>query len=222
MIEIIRIKAILKSYNNSIIINRLSLDIKKGDFVSIVGESGAGKSTLLNIIGLLEDTDEGTYYLNDKEMSSYQDREKSMLRNREFGFMFQNSNLLSHLTVYENIELPLAIEGMEIEKRNFKITELLIRFGIEKLSSRDVMTLSGGEKQRVALCRALINNPSIILCDEPTGNLDDKNKKIIIDELKRLNNQGKTILLVTHDYQLQKYAKKKYIFEKGTLKEWTK
>jgi putative ABC transport system ATP-binding protein len=186
----------------------ISLDVNVGDFIAIMGPSGCGKSTLLNILGLLDKPTEGEYYFLDKDVSVYSEGMRSKLRKGNIGFIFQNCNLIDDLTVHENIELPLFYLKYKTNERNKKIKEILEYMEISDLESRYPYQLSGGEQQRVALSRAIVFKPKLILADEPTGNLDMNNTKKLMELLTQLNNQGQTIILVTHELECAKYCQK--------------
>jgi len=185
----------------------INLDIKKGEFVSIVGPSGAGKSTLMNIIGCLDNATSGEYFL-DEINTDCNDNKLAEIRNKKIGFIFQNYNLLSKLSVLENVELPLIYQGIksgEIRKRSM---EALEKVGLTSHIKHKPAELSGGQKQRVAIARALVTKPEIILADEPTGALDSKTGKEVMEMLKALNEEGNTIVLITHDKDIAKQAKR--------------
>lgn len=185
----------------------INLDIKNGEFVSIVGPSGAGKSTLMNIIGCLDNASSGEYFLDDIN-TNCSDNALAEIRNRKIGFIFQNYNLLSKLSVLENVELPLIYQGIgssEIRKRSM---EALEKVGLTSHIKHKPSELSGGQKQRVAIARALVTKPEIILADEPTGALDSKTGKEVMEMLKVLNKEGNTIVLITHDKDIARQARR--------------
>jgi putative ABC transport system ATP-binding protein len=175
------------------------LKIGKGEFVSIAGPSGCGKSTLLAILGLLDSPSAGNYLLNGKPVSNLTLSDRTRIRNREIGFIFQSFNLIGDLTVYENVELPLTYRGMASAERKQKTQGALERVGMTQRSKHYPAQLSGGQQQRVAVARALVGDPLILLADEPTGNLDSKNGDAVIDLLRELHQNGATICMVTHD-----------------------
>jgi putative ABC transport system ATP-binding protein len=175
------------------------LKIGKGEFVSIAGPSGCGKSTLLAILGLLDSPTAGNYLLNGKPVSNLTLSDRTRIRNREIGFIFQSFNLIGDLTVYENVELPLTYRGMASAERKQKTQGALERVGMTQRSKHYPAQLSGGQQQRVAVARALVGDPLILLADEPTGNLDSKNGDAVIDLLRELHQNGATICMVTHD-----------------------
>lgn len=187
-------------------VDAVDLAIKPGEFVIIMGPSGCGKTTLLNILGLLDDNVDGTYMLDGQDVSRLSHRQKSKIRNRKIGFIFQNFNLIPRLSVIENVALPLLYSGASRTARLEKASQVLGTFYLNEREYYMPWQLSGGQIQRVAIARALVNDPSIILADEPTGNLDSKASHIIMEELYRLNQAGNTIIMVTHNPNLTSYA----------------
>jgi putative ABC transport system ATP-binding protein len=179
-------------------LNKVSLEIKKGEFVAIMGPSGCGKSTLLNIIGLLDNPSSGAFIFNDTEVSGYTERKRTILRKSNVGFVFQSFNLIDELTVFENIELPLLYLKMPSSERKQKVEKVLERMQIAHRRKHFPQQLSGGQQQRVAICRAVVANPKLILADEPTGNLDSANGEEVMNLLQQLNDEGTTIVMVTH------------------------
>ncbi|WP_275315553.1 ABC transporter ATP-binding protein [Tenacibaculum bernardetii] len=179
-------------------LNKLNLEVKKGEFVSIMGASGCGKSTLLNIIGLLDAPNEGSYLFDETEVANFNEKERSSLRKANIGFVFQNFNLIDELTVYENVELPLIYNKVKASERKIRVTEILERIGISHRAKHFPLQLSGGQQQRVAVSRALVTNPKLILADEPTGNLDSKSGNDVMELLTELHASGATIVMVTH------------------------
>ena len=177
----------------------IHLHIKKGEYLAIAGPSGCGKSTLLAILGLLDSPSEGTYVLNSKPVQSLKLSERARIRNREIGFIFQAFNLIGDLTVYENVELPLTYRSMPSADRKKRVQEVLERVGMAHRMKHYPSQLSGGQQQRVAVARALVGQPSILLADEPTGNLDSKNSEAVMELLRQLHREGATICMVTHD-----------------------
>ncbi|HET6268193.1 MAG TPA: ABC transporter ATP-binding protein [Acidobacteriota bacterium] len=182
------------------------LIIKKGEYVSIAGPSGCGKSTLLSILGLLDTPTEGNYRLNGNPVANLSQQDRARVRNREIGFIFQAFNLIGDLTVYENVELPLTYRGMNSNDRKKRVHESLERVGIMHRTKHYPSQLSGGQQQRVAVARALVGDPSILLADEPTGNLDSKNGETVMELLRTLNRGGTTICMVTHDPRFSRHA----------------
>ena len=175
------------------------LDIKSGEFLSIAGPSGCGKSTLLSILGLLDSPSEGNYWINKQAVANLSLSDRTRIRNREIGFVFQAFNLIGDLTVYENVELPLTYRSMAAAERKKRVQEVMERVGMAHRMKHYPSQLSGGQQQRVAVARALVGQPSILLADEPTGNLDSKNSEAVIDLLRLLHRDGATICMVTHD-----------------------
>jgi len=180
-------------------LDQIHLDIFKGDFISISGPSGCGKSTLLAILGLLDSPSEGEYVLNGRPVENLKTSERARIRNREIGFIFQAFNLIGDLTVYENVELPLTYRGMPSSERRKRTEEALERVGMAHRMKHYPSQLSGGQQQRVAVARALAGEPSILLADEPTGNLDSQNGESVMELLKDLHKSGSTVCIVTHD-----------------------
>jgi putative ABC transport system ATP-binding protein len=184
----------------------IHLDIREGEYVSIAGPSGCGKSTLLSILGLLDSPTDGTYTLNSKEVSDLSLSERARIRNREVGFIFQSFNLIGDLTVYENVELPLTYRGMSGAERKKRVQEALERVGMAHRAKHLPSQLSGGQQQRVAVARAVAGEPSILLADEPTGNLDSTNGEAVMELLRELHRAGATICMVTHDPRYAQHA----------------
>ena len=187
-------------------LNNVSLSVKKGEFVAIMGPSGCGKSTLLNILGLLDNPTSGTYELNGKEVSKYTESQRTDLRKGVIGFVFQSFNLIDELNVYENIELPLLYMGISAKERKQRVKEAMDRMAIAHRAKHFPQQLSGGQQQRVAIARAVVARPQMILADEPTGNLDSKNGKEVMDLLTELHKEGTTIVMVTHSRHDAGYA----------------
>ena len=179
-------------------LNHVEFNADKGEFVAVMGPSGCGKSTLLNIIGLLDNPSDGQYYFMDKEVSKYRERQRTDLRKGNIGFIFQSFNLIDELTVFENVELPLLYLRMSSKERKRKVDEVLERMQISHRKNHFPQQLSGGQQQRVAIARAVVANPKLILADEPTGNLDSANGEEVLKLLEELNNEGTTIVMVTH------------------------
>ncbi|MGH9740508.1 MAG: ABC transporter ATP-binding protein [Candidatus Acidiferrales bacterium] len=180
-------------------LNGVNLEIKNGEFVSIAGPSGCGKSTLLSILGLLDSPNEGVYRIHNDEVENLSLSDRTRIRNREIGFVFQAFNLIGDLTVYENVELPLTYRSMGSAERRQRVNEVLERVQMAHRMKHYPSQLSGGQQQRVAVARALVGQPAILLADEPTGNLDSKNSEAVIDLLRQLHADGATICMVTHD-----------------------
>jgi putative ABC transport system ATP-binding protein len=186
----------------------IHLDINKGEYVAIAGPSGCGKSTLLSILGLLDSPSDGTYVLNDKSVANLNMSERARIRNREVGFIFQAFNLIGDLTVYENVELPLTYRGTPSAERKKRVQDALERVGMAHRMKHYPSQLSGGQQQRVAVARAVCGEPSILLADEPTGNLDSTNGEAVMDLLGELHRGGATICMVTHDPRYAEYAER--------------
>ncbi len=182
----------------TIALNKVSLEVQDGEFVAIMGPSGCGKSTLLNIMGLLDNPSEGNYYLADQEVGHLKEKDRTRVRKGNIGFVFQSFNLIDELNVFENVELPLTYLGVKPAERRKRVTEILQRMNISHRAAHYPQQLSGGQQQRVAIARAVVSNPKIILADEPTGNLDSKNGAEVMRLLNELNDEGTTIVMVTH------------------------
>ena len=182
----------------TVALNNVSFEIKDKEFVAIMGPSGCGKSTLLNILGLLDNPSEGSYQLLGEEMSQLKERERTKFRKGNIGFVFQSFNLIDELNVYENVELPLKYLKISASERKERVTAMLKRMNISHRAQHFPQQLSGGQQQRVAIARAVVSNPKLILADEPTGNLDSKNGREVMDLLSELNTEGTTIVMVTH------------------------
>lgn len=182
----------------TIALNKLSMEVKKGEFVAVMGPSGCGKSTLLNILGLLDDMDGGSYLFNDIEVAKFNERKRADLRKHNIGFVFQSFNLIDELTVFENVELPLIYTKVPAAERKQRVEAVLEKVQIMHRRNHFPQQLSGGQQQRVAVARAVVNQPKLILADEPTGNLDSNNGNEVMQLLTELNEQGTTIIMVTH------------------------
>jgi len=220
--NLIKLTEITKDYvlSEDLVINVLkgvNLEIKNGDFTAITGKSGSGKSTLMNILGLLDTPTTGKYILNGTDVSDMEEDELARIRNKEIGFIFQSFNLLPRLNALENVILPSIYAGMKEEERKKRAKEILESVGLgEKINNRPNQ-LSGGQQQRVAIARSLMNNPNLILADEPTGNLDTKSGNDVMDILKNLNKDGKTIVLITHESDIANQAKKIVHMDEGLI-----
>ena len=198
----------------------VQLEIRKGEYVSIAGPSGSGKSTLLALIGLLDSPSEGTYVLNSHSVANLNISERSRIRNREIGFIFQSLNLIGDLNVYENVELPLTYRGMPAAERKQRVHNSLERVGMNHRTKHYPSQLSGGQQQRVAVARALAGSPSILLADEPTGNLDSRNAEAVMDLLRDLHREGATICMVTHDPRFARHADRQiHLFDGRVVEE---
>lgn len=219
----IQISNLMKSYKlggeTVHALNDVSLDIKKGEFLAIIGPSGSGKSTLMNMIGCLDLPDSGKYFLDGKEIGKMNDNELATIRNQKIGFIFQNFNLLTKLTALENVELPLIYSGMSSKARKEIAFESLNKVGLGDRAGHLPTQLSGGQQQRVAIARSLVGQPAILLADEPTGALDSKTSLEILNIMKELNEQGHTIILITHDLAIAKQANRMVRIQDGLLFE---
>ncbi|MGE7765374.1 ABC transporter ATP-binding protein [Peribacillus sp. NPDC096540] len=220
---IIEIKNMSKSYElggeTVKVLQEICLTINKGDFVSIIGPSGSGKSTFMNMIGCLDKPDTGEYLLDGKEVEKMKDNELAAIRNIKIGFIFQNFNLLAKLTALENVELPLVYRGVSVKERKEVANACLEMVGLNDRMKHLPTQLSGGQQQRVAIARALAGNPPVLLADEPTGALDSKTSKEVLQMLKNLNQKGQTIILITHDLEVAKEATRVVRINDGQLFE---
>ena len=197
----------------------VELQVDTGEFVAVIGPSGSGKTTLMNILGCLDDPTQGEYLLDGVPVGRLSGREKAVLRNREIGFVFQSFNLVSSLTAQENVELPLVFRGMEGEKRRELSRLALEQVGLSRRAHHRPWELSGGQQQRVAIARAIAAHPPLILADEPTGNLDPPSGRKVMELLRRMNQNGHTIVLITHDAQVAAMAGRRLRMEEGQLQE---
>lgn len=195
-----------KGHASTPVLRGINLKIAKGEFIAIMGPSGSGKTTLMNVIGLLDQPDHGNYLLDATPVSKLKESELAKLRRQAIGFVFQNFSLLSRLSAFNNVALPMRYAGVNQEQRKTRTNKLLKLVGLSERANNKPSQLSGGEMQRVAIARALANRPSLILADEPTGNLDSKTGKTVLDLLTRLNKAGSTIIMVTHDDKVAKAA----------------
>ena len=189
-------------------LNKACLHIDPGEFVSIIGPSGSGKSTLMNIIGCLDTADSGTYLLDGIPIQDYSERALARVRNRKIGFVFQSFNLIPKLTAEENVELPLIYQGVPRGERRERVEAALARMELQRRAKHLPTELSGGQQQRVAIARAIVTNPSLILADEPTGNLDSRTSEEIMEVFRELHSQGNTIILITHDNDVARQAER--------------
>ena len=207
MIKVTNLKKVF-SYGdvNTVALGSINMEINDGEFVAIMGPSGCGKTTLLNILGLLDNPTEGSYLLDGVEVANMKENQRTALRKGKIGFVFQSFNLIEELTVKQNVELPLKYMGVPVAERHAKVMEVLRRVNMSHRSNHFPNQLSGGQQQRVAIARAVVCNPNLILADEPTGNLDTKNGKEVMDLLAELNDDGTTIVIVTHSQRDASYA----------------
>ncbi|MFP7775986.1 ABC transporter ATP-binding protein [Streptococcus dysgalactiae] len=216
-----RLTNIVKSYRNGEqdlkVLKNINLTVYEGEFLAIMGPSGSGKSTLMNIIGLLDRATSGDYVLNGTEVEVLSDRKLAQVRNEEIGFVFQQFFLLAKLNALQNVELPLIYAGVSVSKRRERAKKFLEKVELGMRMKHLPSELSGGQKQRVAIARALVNNPSIILADEPTGALDTKTGQQIMELLTELNQEGKTIIMVTHEPEIADFATRKIIIRDGEI-----
>ena len=226
MAEVIRLVDIVKSYimGDSVVhaLDNVNVQIGEGEFTSIMGPSGSGKSTMMNILGCLDRPTSGHYFLRGRDIAGYNDDELAHTRNAEIGFVFQNFNLLPKLTAQVNVALPLVYAGINEEERMVRAARALEAVGLGNRLDHKPNEMSGGQRQRVAIARALVNNPAIIMADEPTGNLDTKSSYEIMDIFKAMNDEGKTIVMVTHEPDIAQQTKRILVMRDGKLvsDEW--
>ena len=221
--SVIDIQGITKTYVNGKlsvpVLHGIDLQVNKGEFVSIMGPSGSGKSTFMNILGCLDRPTTGSYRLNGDEVATLSDDELAFVRNKQIGFVFQSFNLLTKLTALENVELPMIYAGMDKKSRNERAAALLSSVGLGDRMDHLPSELSGGQRQRVAIARALANNPAIIMADEPTGNLDSKSTIDVMNIFRGLYDEGRTIILVTHEPEIATYASRNVVLRDGLIVE---
>ena len=220
---VIDIQGIAKTYVNGKlsvpVLHGIDLQVNKGEFVSIMGPSGSGKSTFMNILGCLDRPTTGSYRLNGDEVATLSDDELAFVRNKQIGFVFQSFNLLTKLTAVENVALPMIYAGMDKKTRNERAAALLASVGLGDRMDHLPSELSGGQRQRVAIARALANNPAIIMADEPTGNLDSKSTIDVMNIFRGLYDEGRTIILVTHEPEIATYASRNVVLRDGLIVE---
>ena len=209
---LIEVKNLSKIYRDNeietIALGNINLTVHEGEFVAIVGPSGSGKSTLLQVLGCLDRPTSGEYLIDGKALNSYSDDELALIRNKKMGFVFQAFNLLPRLSVLENVKLPLIYGGVGEPRRTEIAKKMVDLVGLNERSDYKTAKLSGGQKQRVAIARALVNDPKVIFADEPTGNLDSKSGEVILDFLQKLNDEGRTVIIVTHESYVAQSAKR--------------
>lgn len=221
MKQLISLKNICRSYRNGEqelqVLKNINLEISEGEFVAIMGPSGSGKSTLMNTIGMLDTPTSGEYYLEGQEVARLGEKQLAQVRNQQIGFVFQQFFLLSKMDAVQNVELPLIYAGVPVAQRRKLAEEYLSKVELTDRIHHLPSELSGGQKQRVAIARALVNDPSIILADEPTGALDTKTGSQIMELLVELNEEGKTIIMVTHEPEIAAYAKRQIVIRDGVI-----
>lgn len=220
---IIRTEGIRKDYRLGAEVVRavrgVDLEIRKGEFVALMGPSGSGKSTFMNVLGCLDTPTEGKYWLNGQLVSALSDDELARVRNRQIGFVFQSFNLLPRASALHNVELPLIYAGVSTKERRRRAEEKLKLVGLGDRMGHKPPEMSGGQRQRVAIARALVNEPALLLADEPTGNLDSETSEEIMAALTRLNEEGQTIVLVTHEHDIAEYAKRQVHLKDGQIEQ---
>lgn len=221
--DLVLMRDIVKTYTlgdeKQVVLDHVNFSVKEGEFVSILGPSGSGKSTMMNIIGCLDVATSGEYFLNGREIENLDEKTLAHIRNREIGFVFQSFQLLPKSTVCENVELPLMYAGVGEKERRERAISILSRMGLSDKINHYPNQLSGGQQQRVAISRAVVTQPSILLADEPTGALDQKTGKQVMQLFEELNNEGRTIIMITHDANIAKYAHRIVKILDGKLSE---
>lgn len=223
--ELLKLLNIDKTYgkgdNKVQALKNINISINKGELIAVVGTSGSGKSTLLNLLGFLDRPTNGKYILENRDVSTLKGLELAKLRNTHFGFVVQNFSLINDYTVFQNIQIPLEYAGKRLKNRHKIVNELLFKLDLQDKKNKTPKELSGGQCQRVAIARALANNPEVILADEPTGSLDQKTGQAVLDILKQLNSEGKTIIIVTHDPKIAAQCTRIINIEDGIIKKDT-
>ncbi len=218
---LIQVQNLCKTYSNDGVetqaLHGANFEVKKGEFISIMGPSGSGKSTLMQILGFLDRPTEGRYFFEGRDTFTFDDDTLAKIRNKKIGFVFQSFNLLSHTSVFENVELPLLYDEKPDENNEKKVLDALLAVGMEHRANNFSNQLSGGEKQRVAIARALVNDPEVIFADEPTGNLDSKSGLQVMKILQKLNTGGHTVILVTHETYTAEHAKRIIYVKDGDI-----
>ncbi|MBR0575769.1 ABC transporter ATP-binding protein [Proteiniclasticum sp. BAD-10] len=219
----IELRNVTKTYETGKIsfqaLKGIDLKISEGEFTGILGPSGSGKSTLMNILGCLDRATTGTYEMDGRDISKLRDQELAHIRNKKIGFVFQSFNLLPRLTIFENVELPMIYAGVPLGERKLRAAEALTKVGLLDWAKHRPNEISGGQKQRVAIARAICNNPRIIMADEPTGNLDSKSALDIMRIFQSLNDEGRTIIMITHEKENIQYLKRVITFRDGSIIE---
>lgn len=219
----IRMKQISKTYRNGKIhvpvLKDINLQIETGEYVSIMGPSGSGKTTLMNLIGCLDQPTKGDYWLNGTQVSQLGEKELSKIRNQWISFIFQQFYLLPRLNILQNVELPLIYAGVSPEERKKRATTALARVGLDAFLHHQATELSGGQQQRVAIARALVTEPSVLLADEPTGSLDSEASQLILDLFDQFHQEGRTILVITHDHEVAQRAQRQILLKNGRIDE---
>ena len=223
MEKIIELEKIKKIYRENGVetpaLNGISLPVESGEFLAIMGPSGSGKSTLLHILGLLDEPSQGNYLFLGKKTSLLDEKEKAVIRNKQMGFIFQDFNLLGRISVLENVKLPLLYSGTKEKEQSRTAKEAIEKVGLASRLNYPASKLSGGERQRVAIARAIVQNPAIIFADEPTGNLDSKSGEVIMEILEKLNDNGHTIILITHETYTAQYAQRIIRLKDGLIEK---
>lgn len=218
---VIEVADVVKQYItgdiNCIALDNVGLKIQKGEFTSIMGPSGSGKSTFMNMLGCLDRMDSGRYLLNNQDVSNLNDNELAYIRNKEIGFVFQSFNLLPKMNLVENVELPMVYSGLGSRERRERALEALNKVGLSDRIRHKPSEISGGQKQRVAIARAIVNNPAVLMADEPTGNLDSKSSVEIMRIFQKLNNEGTTVVMVTHEEDIAQHTKRIVRFRDGKI-----
>ncbi len=221
--KILSMKGIVKEYQmgdeTSVVLKGIDLDVYEGEFLAVLGPSGSGKSTLMNIIGCLDTPTSGEYYLSGKHIANQDEKELARIRSQEIGFIFQSFHLLQRQTALENVELPLIYAGLSHKQRIERATEMLYRVGLDDKLYHFPNQMSGGQQQRVAIARAIATNPTILLADEPTGALDQKTGAQVMDIFNELNREGRTIIMITHDVNIARHAKRIVRILDGNISE---
>jgi putative ABC transport system ATP-binding protein len=222
--NVIKCENVWKIYNPGLpsevqALRGVNLEVKNGEMVGIMGASGSGKSTLLNLLGALDKPTRGKIFIDGQNIANLNENHLTLLRRKKIGFVFQSYNLIGGLTALQNVELPMIFNGTSLRDRQIKAKELLTEVGLEKRMNQVPNKLSGGENQRVSIARALANNPAVVLADEPTGNLDSKSGRIIIEIFKKLNKDGRTIVIITHDQKIARQTKRIVRISDGKIRD---